>query len=31
MGLIAVAYNLKLASPPPRKADAPAIQPAAQS
>jgi hypothetical protein len=31
MGLIAVAYNLKLASPPPHKTDAPASQPAAQS
>ena len=31
MGLIAVAYNLRLASPPPRKADAQATQPAAQS
>jgi hypothetical protein len=31
MGLIAVVYNLRLASPPPRKADAPASQPAAQS
>ena len=32
MGLIAVAYNLRLASPPPRKADAgAAAQPAAQS
>ena len=32
MGLVAVAYNLRLASPPPRKADAgAAAQPAAQS
>ena len=31
MGLIAVAYNLRMASPPPRKSEAPAIQPAAQS
>jgi hypothetical protein len=32
MGLVAVIYNLRLASPPPRKADAGAAsQPAAQS
>ena len=31
MGLIAVAYNLRMASPSPRKTDAPATQPAAQS
>jgi hypothetical protein len=31
MGLVAVVYNLRLASPPPRKADVPASQPAAQS
>jgi len=31
MGLIAVAYNLRLASPKPRKSEAPATQPAAQS
>jgi hypothetical protein len=31
MGVIAVAYNLRLASPPPRKSEAPATQPAAQS
>jgi hypothetical protein len=31
MGLVAVVYNLRLASPPPRKADGPASQPATQS
>jgi hypothetical protein len=31
MGLVAVVYNLRLASPAPRKADAGAVQPAAKS
>jgi hypothetical protein len=31
MGIVAIIYNLRLASPSPRKADAPASQPAAQS
>jgi hypothetical protein len=31
MGLVAVVYNLRLASPSPRKSDAPASQPVAQS
>lgn len=31
MGLVAIIYNLRLASPSPRKADAPASQPATQS